>query len=435
MRSERGGNAMQQDRNADKEAGLGRMQRVALACVGAAAAVFVATLFLPPTFWVRLARAGAEAAMVGGLADWFAVVALFRRPLGLPIPHTAVIPKSKERIAANLAAFIRDKFLNPEVVTDLVRRSDPAQWLAAWFSEPANARRIGRHSAELMGVLLDLVDDRRIQAFLNDAARTVIGRIDFSQAVGAVLEMLTRGGSHQQLLDAVLRHAIGLLRRPETQQLIAQRVVSWLKSEHKWKQIVLPTEWLGDKAAEAARGNVIDFLDEVARMPAHELRAAFDDALEGLIARLRTDEAFVRKGEEIKDFVLRNPQLADYAQNVWAALRDWLSNDLASSSPQLQQQVERVGLWFGRRLSEDRELRRSINDHAESFAAAAAPRFADFLTSHISDTVRNWDATDMSRQIELSIGPDLQYIRISGTAVGCCIGILLFLVSHVGEML
>lgn len=435
MRSERGGNAMQQDRNADKEAGLGRMQRLALACVGAAAAVFVATLFLPPTFWVRLARAGAEAAMVGGLADWFAVVALFRRPLGLPIPHTAVIPKSKERIAANLAAFIRDKFLNPEVVTDLVRRSDPAQWLAAWFSEPANARRIGRHSAELMGVLLDLVDDRRIQAFLNDAARTVIGRIDFSQAVGAVLEMLTRGGSHQQLLDAVLRHAIGLLRRPETQQVIAQRVVSWLKSEHRWKQIVLPTEWLGDKAAEAARGNVIDFLDEVARMPAHELRAAFDDALEGLIARLRTDVAFMKKGEEIKAFVLRNPELADYAQNVWAALRGWLSNDLASSSPQLQQQVERVGLWFGRRLSEDRELRRSINDHAESFAAAAAPRFADFLTSHISDTVRNWDATDMSRQIELSIGPDLQYIRISGTAVGCCIGILLFLVSHVGEML
>lgn len=435
MRSERGGNAMQQDRNADKEAGLGRMQRVALACVGAAAVVFVATLFLPPTFWVRLARAGAEAAMVGGLADWFAVVALFRRPLGLPIPHTAVIPKSKERIAANLAAFIRDKFLNPEVVTDLVRRSDPAQWLAAWFSEPANARRIGRHSAELMGVLLDLVDDRRIQAFLNDAARTVISRIDFSQAVGAVLEMLTRGGSHQQLLDAVLRHAIGLLRRPETQQLIAQRVVSWLKSEHRWKQIVLPTEWLGDKAAEAARGNVIDFLDEVARMPAHELRAAFDDALEGLIARLRTDEAFMKKGEEIKAFVLRNPELADYAQNVWAALRDWLSNDLASSSPQLQQQVERVGLWFGRRLSEDRELRRSINDHAESFAAAAAPRFADFLTSHISDTVRNWDATDMSRQIELSIGRDLQYIRISGTAVGCCIGILLFLVSHLGEML
>lgn len=426
---------MQQGRNAGREAELKRMQSVALACVGVAAAVFVATLFLPATFWVRLLRAGAEAAMVGGLADWFAVVALFRRPLGLPIPHTAIIPKSKNRIADNLAEFVRDKFLNPEVVTDLIRRSDPAQWLATWFSEPANARRIGQHAANLMGVLLDLVDDRRIQAFLNDAARTVIGRIDFSQALGSVLEMLTRGGSHQQLLDAVLRHAIALLKRPETQQLIAQRVVNWLKSEHRWKQLVLPTEWLGEKAAEAARSNVIDFLDEVARMPAHELRAAFDDALEGLIARLKTDEAFVRKGEEIKDFVLRNPELADYAQNVWAALRDWLSNDLASSSPQLQQQVERVGLWFGRRLSEDRELRRSINDHAESFAAAAAPRFADFLTTHISHTVRNWDATDMSRQIELSIGPDLQYIRISGTAVGCCIGILLFLVSHLGEML
>lgn len=426
---------MHEGQNAGKEAELKRMQHVALACVGAAAAVFVATLFLPATFWIRLLRAGAEAAMVGGLADWFAVVALFRRPLGLPIPHTAIIPKNKNRIADNLAAFVRDKFLNPEVVTDLIRRSDPAQRLAAWFSVPANARRIGRHAADLMRVLLDLVDDRRIQAFLNDAARTVIGRIDFSQALGSVLEMLTRGGSHQQLLDAVLKQAIELLRRHETQQLIAQRVVSWLKSEHKWKQIVLPTEWLGDKAAEAARTNVIDFLDEVARMPAHELRAAFDKALQALIDKLKTDEAFLRKGEELKDFVLQNPELADYARSVWAALRDWLSNDLQSSSPQLEQQVERVGLWFGQKLARDPELRRSLNDHAESLAGTAAPQFAQFLTSHISDTVRNWDATDMSRQIELSIGPDLQYIRISGTVVGCCIGILLFLVSHLGDML
>lgn len=426
---------MQQGRNAGKEAELKRMQYVALACVGAAAAVFVATLFLPPAFWVRLLRAGAEAAMVGGLADWFAVVALFRRPLGLPIPHTAIIPKNKNRIAENLAAFVRDKFLNPEVVTDLIRRSDPAQRLATWFSVPANARRIGRHAADLMRVLLDLVDDRRIQAFLNDAARTVIGRIDFSQALGSVLEMLTRGGSHQQLLDAVLKHAIDLLRRHETQQLIAQRVVTWLKSEHKWKQIVLPTEWLGDKAAEAARTNVIDFLDEVARMPAHELRAAFDKALQALIEKLRTDEAFLRKGEELKEFVLQNPELADYARSVWAALRNWLCADLQTSSPLLEQQVERVGLWFGQKLAQDPELRRSLNDHAESFAGTAAPQFAQFLTSHISDTVRNWDATDMSRQIELSIGPDLQYIRISGTVVGCCIGILLFLVSHLGDML
>ena len=420
--------------NNDKEVELRRKQYLALGCLALAMVVFIATLFMPATFATRLVKAGAEAAMVGGLADWFAVVALFRHPLGLRIPHTAIIPQSKNRIATNLADFVREKFLNPKVLTELIQRSDPAQRFANWLSVPSNARKVGRHAANLMGNWLDLVDDKRIQAFINDATKAVVGKLDFSQALGSVLEMLTKGGRHQQLLDAALGYVADKLRDPELRQKVAQHVVVWLKSEHKWKQMVLPTDWIGDQAADAASSGLNRFLDEVANSPTHELREAFDRALKNLVTKLKTNEEFRLKGEEVKAYVQNNPELADYARGLWKALRDWLSNDLESNSPQLQQQVERMGLWLGQKLAQDPELRTSINDHMQALASNAAPQFADFLTGHISDTVRKWDAQDMSRQIELSIGPDLQYIRISGTAVGCLIGVLLFLVSHVGEL-
>lgn len=418
----------------DREAELRRKQYLALGFLAVAMVFFILAIFMPPTFAWRLIKAGAEAAMVGGLADWFAVVALFRHPLGLRIPHTAIIPESKDRIADNLADFVREKFLNPQVLTELIQRSDPAQRFATWLGDPSNARRVGRHTADLMSGWLDLVDDRRIQAFIGDAARTVLGKLDFSQALGSVLEMLTHGGRHQQLLDTALGYLVDKLRDPELRSKVAVRVIDWLKSEHKWKQMVLPTDWIGDQAAEAAIAGLNSFLDEVVNSPKHELRSTFDSALKTLVRKLKTDEEFHRKGEEIKTYVQDNPELTEYARSLWSALRDWLSNDLESSSSELQQQVERMGLWLGQKLGDDEELRTSINDHMQSLASNAAPQFADFLTRHISDTVRKWDAKDMSRQIELSIGPDLQYIRISGTAVGCFIGVLLFLVSHADEI-
>lgn len=418
----------------DREAELRRKQYLALSCLVAAMVVFIVTVFLPPTLGVRLLKAGAEAAMVGGLADWFAVVALFRRPLGLPIPHTEIIPSSKDRIADNLADFVREKFLHPQALTELIRRSDPARRFSSWLAEPINARRVGRHTADLVGGWLDLVDDRRIQAFISDAVRTVLGKLDFSQALGAVLEMLTQGGRHQQLLDAVLKSVSEKLQQPEFRSKVAERVVDWLKENHKWKQMVLPTEQIGNAIAENGSKGLEHFLKEVAESPKHELREAFDTALRTLVVKLKTDEEFRSKGEEIKAYVQNNPELTDYARSLWATLRDWLSNDLEAGSSQLQQHVERMGLWLGQKLVQDEELRTSINDHMESLASTAAPQFADFLTSHISDTVRKWDERDMSHQIELSIGPDLQYIRISGTVVGCVIGVLLFLVSHVGEI-
>lgn len=416
------------------EAELSRMQRRALGCLLLATVFFVATLFLPPTFLVRLIKAGAEAAMVGGLADWFAVVALFRRPLGLPIPHTAIIPNSKDRIADNLADFVQEKFLDPASLVALIERTDPAQRVAAWLKEPVNARRVGRHAVDVFSKSLDLVDDRRIQAFISDATRTVVGKVDFSHALGSALSLLTQGGRHQQLLDAALDHLAGELRKSDVRKNIADRVVTWIKTEHKWKQMVLPTEWVGDKAAEGVSAWLDKLLEEIANSPNHELRKHFDKSLQTLITKLQTDDAFRRKGEELKDYFQNNPAIAEYLRSLWTSVRDWLSQDLEGSSSQIQHQVQNMGLWLGHKLAEDAELRTSINEHIQNGVSTGAPKFAEFLTRHISDTVRKWNPREMSRQIELSIGPDLQYIRISGTVVGCCIGVALFLISHVPEI-
>lgn len=415
----------------DKTQELRRMQIVALLCLVAAAAVFITTFYLAPSFPVRLLKAGAEAAMVGGLADWFAVVALFRHPLRIPIPHTAIIPKSKDRIAENLAEFVREKFLNPEVLKELIQRSNPAHRFSSWLEQPSNARKVGRHTADLLSGWLDLVDDRKIQLFIGDAAKTAVGKVDFAKALASVMEMLTLGGRHQQLLDATITQISAALQKREVRDVIAEKVVDWLKNDHKWKQKILPTEWIGDQAADAASKGIEKFLKEIANSPSHELRIEFDKAIQKLIDKLRNDDEFQRKGEELKAYVQNDPGLLEYARSVWATLREWISKDLELSNSQVQNQVEKSIAWLGKKISQDEELSQSLNDHLGSFAHNAAPQFADFLTRHISDTIRNWDARDMSRQIELSIGSDLQYIRISGTAVGFLIGVCFFLITHV----
>ncbi|HWK71849.1 MAG TPA: DUF445 domain-containing protein [Burkholderiaceae bacterium] len=418
----------------EKQYELRRKQNFALSILVLALLIFITTIFLPPTFWVRLIKAGAEAAMVGGLADWFAVVALFRRPLGLPIPHTAIIPRSKDRIADNLAEFVREKFLRPDALAELIRSSDPAQRFTSWLNDSQNTRRLSRHTTNLVSGWLDLVDDRRIQAFIGDAVRTALGKMDLSQSMGSVLQMLTHGGRHQQLLDSAIERIIDLARQPMVRQQIAKRVVDWLKAEHSIAQMVLPTEWLGDKAAEVAGQSLEQFLQEVANNPKHELRDAFDRALTKLALSLKTDNTLRAKGEEIKSYIQNNPELANYGRDLWTSLREWLSQDLEQGQSQIQQHAEKMAQWFGEKLANDVELRDSLNDHMESLAQDAAPHFADFLTRHIGDTVRKWDGQDMSHQIELSIGPDLQRIRVSGTLVGFMIGLLLFLASNFSEI-
>jgi len=412
---------------------LKRKKRIALACLGVAAALFLCMAFLPQSFWwVRLLKAGAEAALVGGMADWFAVVALFRHPLGLPIPHTAIVPRSKDRIADSLSTFVKEKFLAPDLLVALIKKSNPV-WLGAkWLAKPENAKRVAEYAGSLMRYGLEKLGEERIQAFIKDTVQVAVGKIDLSQSIGAILDMLTKGGRHQELLDVVLTHVQKQIGEPAIREEIVSRVARWYRSEYPTLETFVPdsaVKRVGEKAASAMEAGLKDFLQEVADNPTHELRSKVDDAFEKLIAHLRGDEDFIRMGEEIKYAFLNNPVFHEYIMGLWGQLRAWLMNDLNSSQPSVLENLSGIGLWIGQRLMQDAELRDFINSEMQKGAVRFAPRFADFLTGHIRKTTRMWDARQLSDQVELSIGADLQFIRINGTGVGFIIGILIFLVT------
>lgn len=415
----------------DKYQQLKRSKRLALSLLLIAAATFVVTLFLPPTFWVLGLKAIAEAAMVGALADWFAVVALFRR---VPVPfisrHTAIIPRNKDRIGENLGRFVQEKFLDTDSLLALIRRHDPSQLLAQWLNTPGNADRIGRHLLQVMRGFLDLTDDQRIQRFLRRAVHRALDKVDLTQSSALLLDSLTKNNRHQELLDAAVQQLLHLLHKPGTREFIALQIVRWLKREHPIKAKVLPTEWLGEHSAELVANAVDSILDEVARDQGHEFRLGFNRAVQRLIERLKSDPEMAERAETIKHWLKEDESFNRYISELWQDLRRWLKSDLNSDDSRVQERVRLAALWLGETLAADEALRTSMNQHLEDAARSVAPEFAAFLTRHISDTVKSWDAREMSQQIELNIGRDLQFIRINGTLVGGTIGLVLFLLSQ-----
>jgi len=420
----------------DKLRELKRTKRLALGLLLLAAATFITTLFLPPNFWVSGVKAIAEAAMVGALADWFAVVALFRR---VPVPfisrHTAIIPRNKDRIGDNLGRFVQEKFLDTDSLLALIRRHDPAQMLAQWLNAPGNADRVGRHLLQVMRGFLDLTDDARIQAFMRRAVHRAIDKVDLSQTSAVLLESLTKNNRHQELLDAAIDQLLRLMHKPATRDFIAMQIVRWLKREHPIKAKMLPTDWLGEHSAELVANAVDSVLDDVAADQGHELRLGFNRAVDRLIEKLKHDPEMAARAEEIKRWIKEDASLNRYIGELWNDLRAWLKTDLNSDDSRVQEKVRQAALWLGENLARDDALRASMNRHLEEAARSVAPEFAAFLTRHISDTVKSWDARDMSQQIELNIGKDLQFIRINGTLVGGTIGLILYLLSQLPALL
>ncbi|MRS20238.1 DUF445 family protein [Enterobacteriaceae bacterium RIT692] len=416
----------------DKYQQLKRSKRLALSLLLIAAATFVVTLFLPPNFWVLGLKAIAEAAMVGALADWFAVVALFRR---VPVPfisrHTAIIPRNKDRIGENLGRFVQEKFLDTDSLLALIRRHDPSQMLAQWLNTPGNADRIGRHLLQVMRGFLDLTDDQRIQRFLRRAVHRALDKVDLTQSSALLLDSLTKNNRHQELLDAAVQQLLRLLHKPGTREFIAAQIVRWLKREHPIKAKMLPTEWLGEHSADLVANAVDSILDQVALDQGHELRLGFDRAVQRLIERLKSDPEMAERAETIKSWLKEDESFNRYIGELWQDLRGWLKDDLNSEDSRVQERVRLAALWLGETLAADEALRASMNQHLEDAARSVAPEFSAFLTRHISDTVKSWDARDMSQQIELNIGRDLQFIRINGTLVGGTIGLILYLLSQV----
>jgi uncharacterized membrane-anchored protein YjiN (DUF445 family) len=351
-----------------------------------------------------------------------------RSPLPVPVigRDTDVIARKKDEIGDQLAQFVQDKFLDPESLTALIRRHDLAAGLGDWLAQPANAQRLGNFLVRIVGGSLQLVEAERVQQLLKDATRTLLARADLSRSAGEVLDTLTADGRHQELLDQLIARVLQLLAAPRTREVIAQKIVDWLKTEHPRKQLVLPTEWLGAKGSELFSQQLGDWLDAVRTDPKHSLRVAFDQHVAQLIERLKTDPRMRQKAAQIKDYLLNDDDLGRYAAQIWGTVAAWLHRNVESEDSPLHRNLMAAAGWLGREIGADPELRRTLNAQLEAAARSAAPDFSSYLTTHIRDTVRQWDAREMAAQVELSIGPQLQKIRINGTLVGGAIGLVLF---------
>jgi uncharacterized membrane-anchored protein YjiN (DUF445 family) len=415
-----------------KEQELRRAKAVALSLLLLAAATFVATLFAPPTIWFRGLKAVSEAAMVGALADWFAVVALFRRvPIPLISRHTAIIPRKQSAIANNLALFVQEKFLDPESIVALIRKHDPAGMVGQWLVTPENAARLSTHLLRFLRGGLKISDDERIQAFLKDAFDTMIDKLDLGGAAATLLDSLTRDGRHQELFDAIVLRCIEYLDEPSTRALIAGQLTQWMKRRHPIAEKIAPTDWLGENAAERVAKIVNDILTAIVEDEGHELRRKFDTVTANFIVSLREDPETARKAEAVKHYIKTDPVFKAYVDDIWSTVRGWLDSDLKRQESSIRGSMRDASIWIGQALSSDAALRASLNKHMENIARATTPELSGFLTHHIRDTVNGWDADEMSRQIELNIGKDLQYIRVNGTLVGGLVGFVLFALSEI----
>ncbi|SEA73200.1 DUF445 domain-containing protein [Variovorax sp. YR216] len=396
------------------------MKRIALGLLCAAALLYAVATVLEARHpaWGYVA-AFAEAAMVGAIADWFAVVALFRHPLGLPIPHTAIIPANKDRIGAKLAGFICNNFLSTPQVLAKLGEFDPSARLADWLSRPDRAEKLGEHLVAAARYGLTAFDDARVRDFLGRMASAGLAQVDMSRLAGQALDAFTAGGRHQALLDDVLVQVAHVVEGEEVQERITEAIAREIKA--------LRYVGLDQVAARVATRKIVDAvartIGELASDPAHPLRLRFDQFMDGFIDRLRTDPEFRRRGEAIRAELLAHPALGDYLHGLWSELLAWLHTDLARDDSSIRQRIVAMAGTLGARLSADEAMRRWINEQIMDAAPRAIERYREDIRRYIIERVAEWNADEMTVELEGHIGRDLQFIRVNGTLVGGLVGL------------
>ncbi|KKB61926.1 hypothetical protein WM40_20285 [Robbsia andropogonis] len=415
---------------------LKMMKRVATSLLVVAAALLALAKFhhdAGPWAWLS---AFAEASMVGALADWFAVVALFRRPMGLPIPHTAILPSNKARVADALAVFVRDKFLGTDALLAKIPALDPAAALANWLREPKQARLAADKLADGIAVFVRAFDDTPLKDALAGLVRERARDVDVSGAVGQMLDLFTENRRHQSLLDEGIKRAALWLDDPAVQQYFANRIVAVAGEEYPTLISALglfgvKTEEVGVKLAGALVRGFHVYLHEISENPEHERRQAFDAAVQGFIDKLKIDEAFLSRIDEAKLALLRSPALSTHIDRIWESAREHLLLGLATSGSSLRVGLTDALATFGDTLLSSRAWCDALNAQCATFVAAIAPAVRETVSAHIAQTVREWDDAVLVQEVERSVGSDLQFIRINGTIVGGLAGLTIHAVTTI----
>jgi uncharacterized membrane-anchored protein YjiN (DUF445 family) len=410
------------DRFSPAQGGVRGMRVVATGLLLAMALVYLVARALEPRHpAIGYVRAFAEAAMVGGLADWFAVTALFRHPLGLPIPHTAIIPRNKDRIGDTLALFLRDNFLIPTVVARRMRAVDIAGAVGRWLASPSINGRVRQGTGRLLGDVVEALADERLGSMVKGAIVGRLRALDLAPVLGAALETAVDEDRHVPLLEAFVRWADSTLAANE--DLIRQMV-------HDKAGTILRWTGLDDRLAQAILDGLAKLLAEMAEDPAHPLRIKAEEGLQTLAADLRHDKAMRERVARFRDMAIDNPAIAGWIDGMWQSLR---ANILRAAREPESTGSGRLGAavrQFGETLQNDADLREVINRFARRAIVGMAARYGNGIVTLVSETVRGWDADTVTGRLEAAVGRDLQYIRINGTVVGGLVGLGLHLIDQ-----
>lgn len=396
---------------------LAHMRWFATGLLFGMAGLFVATSLLISTHpWLGVVAAFAEAGMIGALADWFAVTALFRRPLGLPIPHTAIVPSRKNDIGQALAHFIRDHFLIKDAVLPRLSRADLAGRLGAWLTQGDNSRLVSRDLSIALEWLIGAVDSAELRQSLRDGLRGALQQASVSAGLGVILDVLTSGNHAESLVDQLVQ--VGRNQLTANEDRIRERI----KDRSPWW---LP-KFVDEEIFDQLIGELQRILDEVGADPKHSARAEITQRLRDLKVALIEDPVIRERGQTLRDEFLRHPAVKAFLDDLWQRSRGSIGDALGDPGSALRVGLERELRSIGHRLQEDSEVSERLNGWLRELITYLVETYRQPLSEIISETVEKWDATATAERIELYIGRDLQFIRINGTLVGGLVGVLIY---------
>jgi uncharacterized membrane-anchored protein YjiN (DUF445 family) len=406
----------------ERQAQLDAMKFRATLLLGGAGVVFVFARYFEPRFgfWMGALRATAEASLVGGLADWFAVTALFRHPMGIPIPHTAIVPRRKDRVGRTLGQFVQKNFMSRPVVEAKLRSLHVGERLAEWLSDPANARLIARQTVNAVSSGVQHLDDSAVEPMVEKTVAERVRAFKVAPVVARLMEVLTEGDRHQDLLEDFIRGAARTV--DQNREMIRERI----EKESPWW---LP-EAVDDKIYRKVLGSIERTLAEIENDPEHPLRKRFDRSVHEFMERLDSSPEMHAKIEHWKEELLETETMKRFSASLWSDSKAAIVR--YAERPESMREgsaVERAITTFAEHVQNDPELLEKLNESLIDVAMYVVERYQDDVGEFIAMTVASWDPDHTSKRVELAIGRDLQFIRINGTLVGGLAGLVLYFIS------
>jgi uncharacterized membrane-anchored protein YjiN (DUF445 family) len=410
--------------DAERRAGLRRMKLVALSFLVGASGVFLACRWAQAHtglgVWVGYVGAAAEAGMVGALADWFAVTALFKHPLGIPIPHTAIIKRKKDQLGEGLGTFVRENFLSPAVVETKLRDAQIAGRLGKWLSEATHAERVATETATVLRVLVELLRDDDVQQVIDRMIVRRIAEPKWGPPVGRVLGTLLAENRQEALI-----------------QLLADRAFQWSLNAGEVIQRVVERDspswsprFIDHLVGDRIHRELMDFTDKVRRNPDHELRRSATRFLFEFADDLQHDPDTISRAEAVKEQLMARDEIANAAATAWETLKRLVLEGVDDPSSALRMRIADTVVRIGESLRDDADLRDKVDNWIVRAAQHLVSEYGVEITAIITDTIERWDAEEASRRIELHVGRDLQFIRINGTVVGALAGLVIYAVAQ-----